>query len=245
MIFSVHLADVGNRMLWCLRRTPTADDAPGLRYAAVTLTAPLGGELLPRVHPGRVGLVAAWDDDEALDRFLADHPLAQRLEVGWHLRMTSLRASGTWSALPELERSEGQVAPDEPVAAVTFGRLRTTNMVRFLKASAPAEKLATESTGLLASSGLARPPHLFVTFSLWRTLTAMQDYAYGGNGSGHQDAVRAHAAKPFHHESIFARFRPYKSAGKLDGRDPFTEVSAVSDATSDVPPDQSTSTEAT
>jgi hypothetical protein len=245
VILSVHLADVGSGMFWCLRHTPTTEDAPGLRYAAVTLTAPLGGELLPRVRPGRVGMVAAWDDDKALDRFLANHPLAQRLEVGWHLRMTPLRASGTWSALPELERSEGQVAPDEPVAAVTLGRLRATNMLRFLKASAPAEQLVTESTGLLASSGLARPPHLFVTFSLWRTLTAMQDYAYGRNGAGHQDAVRAHAAKPFHHESIFARFRPYDSAGKLDGRDPFTEVSAVSAAASDMPPDPSTSTEAT
>jgi heme-degrading monooxygenase HmoA len=233
MIVSVHLANVGAGAPWCLRHTPTSERAPGLRYAAVTLAAPLGGELLPRVRPGRIGLIAAWDDDEALDRFLAEHPLARRLEVGWHLRMTPLRASGTWSALPELEHGEGHAAPGEPVAAVTLGRLRTINVVRFLRASAAASKLASESEGLVASSALARPPHLVATFSLWRTLTAMQDYVHGRNGAGHRDAIRAHTAKPFHHESIFVRLRPYRSAGRLGGRDPFEELSAAAAPTGD------------
>jgi hypothetical protein len=221
MIVSVHLADVGVRAAAAsVRVRPDAAALPGLRYAETTIAVQLGGGLLPAPRLGRVGLIAAWDDDAALDRFLTGHPFAQRLAGGWHVRLEPLRAAGAWSGLPDLPGEERAVDPSEPVAVLTLGRLRLRRAVSFLRTSARAERQAVSDPALLAGTALARPPRLVATFSLWRTAAAMRAYALGDAGDGHLRAIRAHAARAFHHESVFARFRPYGACGAWDGRNP-------------------------
>jgi hypothetical protein len=221
MIVSVHLADVGTAAaLRLLRATPAPAELPGLRYAEVTLVGPLSGGLLPRPHPGRVGLIAGWDDDPALQDFLAGHPLAARLAHGWHVRLQPMRVSGAWPRLAGLPSEEETMDDAEPVAVLTLGRLRLSQTVRFLRARAAAERLAVGDPELLASVALARPPGLVATFSLWQSTRAMRAYACGQAGVAHLAAVRAHAARPFHHQSAFVRFRPYRSVGTWDGWDP-------------------------
>ncbi len=225
MIVSVHLADVGwprlNRLLF---RGIDPTKVPGMTYAEPAFTAPLGRRL-PRPNPGRVALIAAWEDDAAVDRFLADHPLAEPFSAGWHVRLEPLRCFGSWSGLPGLPAKELPVGDEEPVAALTLGRLRILRTRPFLKAGAPAERDAVKNPAVLASTGLARlaRPRLVSTFSIWRSAAAMREYAFGRDGS-HQAAVRADRATPFHHESAFVRFRPYASQGSWDGRDPLAAI---------------------
>lgn len=217
MILSVHIAPVRPGALPAvLRARPSS---PGLRWGTTAITAPLGGGF-PPPRPTGVSLIAAWDGDEALDRFLSDDPLAARLAGGWHVRLEPLRATGEWSPLPDLPSVERPVDDAEPVAVLTLGRLKLTRTRPFLRASLPAERRAIRDPELLASTGIARPPRLVSTFTLWRTAAAMREYAYGNGEAEHLQALRAHRARPFHHESVFARFRPYASRGEWDGRDP-------------------------
>ena len=217
MILSVHLADVGVRAAPALlRRRPDPARVPGLRYAETVLAAPLGGGLLPRPQPGRVGLIAAWDDDAALDGFVAGHhPVARGLADGWRVRLEPLRTSGAWPALPELDGRVVPVDDDEPVAVLTLGRLRLARVLTFLRTSAAAEAQAVGDPAVTFSTGLARPPRLVSTFSLWRSAGEMRAYAYGASGPSHRAAIDAHRARAFHHESAFARFRPYAAGGTL------------------------------
>ena len=225
MIVSFHLADVGllqTQRLLFQRLDATA--IPGMTYAEPAFTAPLGHRL-PRPHPSRIALIAAWDDDAALDRFLTSHPLAERLANGWQVRLEPRRCFGSWSAMPDLPAKELPVDDDEPVAALTLGRLRFLRTRSFLKSGAPAERDAVQNPAVLASTGLGRlaRPRLVSTFSIWRNAAAMREYAFGKDGP-HQAAVRADRARPFHHESAFVRFRPYASQGDWDGRDPLAMV---------------------
>jgi hypothetical protein len=220
MIVSVHLADIGLLQVpRMLMRRPRETDLPGLTYAEPVLTAPLGGGLLPQPQPGRVGLIAAWDDDAALDRFLDEHPLAERLGGGWHVRLEPLRVFGSWSGMPGLPSRPRPVDDDEPVVVLTLGRLRLGRARSFLRSAAPAEAEAVRNEALLASTALARPPHLVSTFSVWSSAAAMREYAQDKGGT-HQAAVKSDRERPFHHESAFIRFRPYASRGTWDGRDP-------------------------
>lgn len=221
MIVSIHLADAGwptvNRVLF---RGIDPSTVPGMTYAEPAFTAPLGRRL-PRPHPSRIALIAGWEDDGAIDRFLAGHPLAEPFVDGWHTRLEPLRCFGSWPELPGLPARELPVEDEEPVVALTLGRLRILRTRPFLRSGAPAERDAVANPALVASTGLARlaRPRLVSTFSIWRSAAAMREYAFDATGS-HQAAVRADRAMPFHHRSAFIRLRPYASQGLWDGRDP-------------------------
>jgi hypothetical protein len=220
MIVSVHLADVGLRAAPpVLRKPPDRAQIPGLTYAETVTTAPLGAALLPTPRFGRVGMIAAWNDDDALDEFAANHPAAERFAGGWQVRLQPLRVFGSWAGMPGLPATPLPVDDEEPVAVLTLGRLRLNRALPFLRSSAAAEGAVISDPALLASTGLARPPHLVSTFSLWRSAAGMREYAASQSGA-HQAAVRADRERPYHHESAFIRFRPYASRGSWDGRDP-------------------------
>ena len=225
MIVTVHLADIGplkaQRLLF-QRLSPAG--VPGMTYAEPTMTGPLG-KRPPRPLLGRLGLIAAWDDDAAIDRFLADHPFGRQVAGGWHVRLEPRRCFGSWAGMPGLPKKELPMDDDEPAVALTLGRLRALRIRPFLKASAPAERDAVGNPAVAAAIGLTRPawPRLVSTFSVWRNAGAMRDYAFGKDGP-HQAAVRADRALPFQHEQAFVRFRPLASAGSWDGRDPVAEL---------------------
>jgi heme-degrading monooxygenase HmoA len=226
MIASFHLAEVGKVAgLRLLRRATPPGPPPGLRYGVLAAAAPLGANRLPRPDPGHVALIAAWDDDDALERFVHAHPLAQALSGGWRTR---LQPTHIFGAFPPLAGLVGDTRPamseEEPAAVLTIGRLRLSQVPRFLEASAAAERLAVKDPAMLRGTGLARPPGLVATFSLWRTVREMRAYAGGRSGAEHREAVRAHAERPFHHVSAFIRFRPYGAEGEWGGENPLAEA---------------------
>jgi hypothetical protein len=238
----MQLADVGLLTPRGLRRPPSPANTPGLRYAELMVRAPLGGGFLPRPSFGQAGLLTAWDDDDALDRFLADDPLAQRFAGGWSVRLLALHISGHWPPLADLAPD----APDDdghdgtPVAVLTIGHLKLSQARRFLRANVTASNAAVAHPGLLAGTGLARPPHIVSTFSLWRSGREMRDYAHNASAPAHLDAATAQHARPFHSASAFIRFHPYAARGQWDGREPLAELAAqtrTSDTTTGAGPE--------
>jgi len=228
VIVSVHLADVGPARALKLQRTrldPTR--VVGLRYGEMTMLAPLGPRLLPTPTPGRVGVIAAWEHESALDGFLERHPLARELAHGWRVRLRPTRIFGSWPELPGIVPEETPMDEAEPAAVLTLGRLRLTQAPRFLRASAGAEGLAVSHPALLAATGMARPPRLVATFSLWSSTGAMRDYVEGRAGPGHHAAVREHGRRPFHHAAAFVRFRPYGAEGHWQGAEQLSRATVA------------------
>ena len=225
MIASVHIADVSvRRALAALRRTPDPASTPGLRYAKVALAAPLRSSLLPSPGLRRPALVAFWDDDDALSRFLAENPGATAFAQGWQVRLEPLRAFGSWPGLPSAVPVTRTVDYDGPTVVLTLGRLRISQALRFLRTSAKAEAAVLTAPGLIWATGLGRPPFV-ATCSLWESSHAAATYAYGPSDAAHQSAIRTDRARPFHHESAFIRFRPYGAQGHLDGKNHLPENS--------------------
>jgi hypothetical protein len=188
----------------------------------VAVCAPLRASLLPAPAFGRVGLVALWDREDDLDRFLDSHPAAARLAGGWRVRLAPLRAHGSWPGLPG-DLPPGRVTDHAgPAAVLTLGRLRLTRAPRFVRTSAVAEGRVVAAPGLTWATGMARPPFVG-TCSLWESTAALTEYAYGRDERAHPDAISEDRSRPFHHRSAFVRFRPYRSEGRLDGKNPLDE----------------------
>jgi len=219
VILSAHLAQAGARQaLGYLRSRPAPKAIDGLRYAETFLMSPFRTGILPSRDVTGAALIAAWDDDDALDRFL-DHPLAKRWEHGWRARLEPVRTVGAWPSLPDLPRQE-RPTDDEPVAVLTIARVRLARAGAFAMAAGEAERDALVHPAFLAGTSLIRPPNLVATFSLWRNAREMRTYAAGSYPGAHTRAMQAHEERVFHHETVFVRFRPYAAAGQWNGRNP-------------------------
>jgi hypothetical protein len=217
VVASIQVADVGvAKALRLGLRPPKAGSIPGLRHADTALAAPLRSSSngVPRPNAGRVALIAFWDSDDDLGRFLTDDPLAQSFVGGWRARLEPLRAFGTWPGLPDGISRSRHTDYGGPTVVLTLGRLRVTGVVRFLRTSRAAELAATSAPGFVWGTALARPPFVS-TCSLWSSVDATTEYAYGDDAGGHPRAIVVDRKKPFHHESAFVRFRPYDMAGSL------------------------------
>jgi hypothetical protein len=223
MLASVHVADIGvaatPRFLF---RAPRVGEVPGLRSGDAALCAPLTGKLRPPSQLGRVAFVGLWDDEAALDAFLASHPTAAALAGGWHSRLAPVRRYGEWPGLPDDVPTGRAAATEGPAIVLTLGRLKLPQAPRFLRTNAHAEASVLRAPGLVWATGMARPPFV-ATCSLWESRRALATYAYGRSDPGHSDAVAENARQGFHHRSAFVRFRPLRVEGHLDGKNPLPQ----------------------
>lgn len=225
MIATVHLADLGPAgSLRSLLRRPRPTDVPGLRWADVALAAPLAMAGPPPL--GRTGLIALWDDADAVDRFVDTNPIGRRFAGGFEAHLRPLRAHGSWPGLPADVPESRAVLHDGPVMVLTLGRLRISQTVRFLRASRPAERAAVAHEGMIWGTAAARPPFV-ATISIWRSSRDAAAYAYGPRDPGHSEAITAQQRKDFHRQSAFIRFAPVRMAGELGGRNPVSAATAL------------------
>ena len=210
MIASVRVADVGTRRaLRLLRRAPRPGSIPGLRHADVGLTAPLSRSVLPSPDLRRVGLVAFWDDDDDVDRFLGDSPSPPPWPRGggsaWR-RCGCGAAPGSPRTCPGPATSSTRAPPPSSPSVGSGCRRPCASSAT----SARAEGRVVEAPGMIWATGMARPPFV-ATCSLWSSTEALTTYAYGREHPAHSAAIAADQARAFHHRSAFIRFRPYAS----------------------------------
>lgn len=217
-VVSVHIADIGFPRSTGSLRNPRPGSIPGLVQANAGVAATFG-TTPARPSPGRIGLIAFWQDDAALERFEATHPRAEALAGGIAIHARPLRVHGAWPGIGDDTPRRRDVDHDGPVLVLTLARTKFSRTVPFFRASQPAERAVTVAPGNLFASALLRPPFIS-SVSLWESGRAAMDYAYSGDQHGHPEAIDAGRAKPFHHRQAFIRLAITHVHGSLEGRNP-------------------------
>ena len=223
---------------------PVLARTPGLRFWRLLGTG-RGASMTLGADLRRWALFAVWEDEAALDAFLAGSPvIARRDDLGaesYDLRLAPLRARGAWGgtnplgdapSVPRPEAATARVAggkpaaaashapPDDgPVAVLTRATIRPRRLLAFYRAIPPPSDELARQPGMLASVGVGEWPLARQgTFSLWASPADVRAYAQGQ--PGHRDVMRRTRAENWYSEELFARFRPFGQRGTWDGRDP-------------------------
>jgi hypothetical protein len=217
-VVSVHIADVGLPKALGLVRHPRPASIPGLLQANAGIAATFG-TTPARPSPGRIGLIAFWQDEVALEQFEASHPLAAALGGGLVLHARPLRIHGAWPGIGDDVPKRRDVAHDGPVLVLTLAKTKLLRFVPFSRASLPAERAVRTAPGNVFSSAVLRPPFIS-SVSLWENSDSAMGYAYSGHQAGHPEAIAASRVKPFHHQQAFIRLAITEMRGSLGGRNP-------------------------
>ncbi len=173
-------------------------------------------------------MVACWRDEDALDRFLVEHPTGQAFAAGWHVRMELVRAVGVFPGLDDdMVAEAGAKAKDMtgPSVALTAGTAYVRSLVPFLKVTAGLEEQFLATPQALWGTGFSNlAQRFFATLTVWENLEAASDYMRTG---AHGAAVREHfdpAKDPTGHTFVtgggFMGFRPLSTHGTLEGKNP-------------------------
>ncbi len=177
----------------------------------------------------RTALFALWDDEAALDQFLADHPIPRRWDgagEAWHVRLRALGGHGRWRGVDPLDGMErGQ--RDRAVAVITRADVRLRSSRAFGRAGREVDTELHAAGGLIDVVGIGEAPiGRLATFSLWESMADLREFAY--RMPRHQQVIQETRDGDWYAEELFARFEPYGSAGTWNGRDPLADPSAAS-----------------
>ncbi len=183
-----------------------------------------GNGFVPVPNTAVWGLLTTWPNLDHARRQWRRAPVFQRYRdhatEAVTLFLKPIRSWGQWDG--QAPFGDGVLEPDDPhgpVAVITRASVKLRCLPQFWRHAPGIDRAVGASDGVLFHVGLGDVPLVHqVTVSVWRSPTAMKDFAYGLGP--HRDAVRAMRAGKWFKEELFARFRVLDSDGTWQGRDP-------------------------
>jgi hypothetical protein len=213
----------GGRIRWRRNLKRAIDDGiDGLRGATVNHANDGTHSLAPRVLPGGVALVAAWESADAAEaafagplRWAIDGPGRFSLDAEMvRVKIGSDSERDHWHGWKPNAAGAAPLVDDEPMIAIVHGILRRGRLVEFLRNNLHAASRAAHHPGHRGSIDISSQlPYEHTSISLWKTYALAQDFAY--KKGGHASAMTHALKEKTHRVGVFLQARPLGATGTL------------------------------
>lgn len=166
-------------------------------------------------------LLQVWKSEEAAHTFFAFSDMikqyADRTIEICTLYMKNISAGGTWVGKEPFEKGV-DLDPNLPIAVITRATIKWNWLLRFWEYVPISQEALEGNEGLIYTKGVGEIPIIqMATFSLWKDFESVKQFAY--KSKQHQEAIKRTRINEWYKEELFARFHPYKSTGKWEGKE--------------------------
>jgi hypothetical protein len=164
----------------------------------------------------RWGMVVAIDENriEAFDQSSIISNWRKRSTSEFRAVLSPLSSHGLWAKKNPFNFIAPLSNPDAQIAALTRARIKWNKNFIFWKSVPPVVIDLHSNPGLHAAIGIGEAPiGLQGTFSLWKSASALRDFAY--KGQAHKVAIEQTASIGWYSEELFARFEVLELRGSI------------------------------
>ena len=168
-------------------------------------------------------LLQVWENDQAACDFFENHEFIneceRRSQEMWRLYMHNVKADGMWDGNNPFASSQVQLNEDTPLAVITRATIKWSRLAKFWSFVSISQRPLKQAKGLIYTKGIGEVPvKQMATFSLWNSFAAVKAFAY--NSAEHKEAIKRTNTLKWYSEEMFARFVPFKSIGRWNGKNP-------------------------
>jgi hypothetical protein len=164
----------------------------------------------------RWGMVLVIDENriEAFDQSSIITNWRKRSTSEFRAVLSPLSSHGLWAKKNPFDFIAPLSNPDAQIAALTRARIKWNKNFIFWKSVPPVVIDLQSNPGLHAAIGIGEAPiGLQGTFSLWKSASALRDFAY--KGKAHQVAIAQTQSIRWYSEELFARFEVLELRGEI------------------------------
>jgi hypothetical protein len=164
----------------------------------------------------RWGMVVAIDENQikAFDQSSIITNWRKRSTSEFRAVLSPLSSHGLWAKKNPFDFIAPLSNPNAQIAALTRARIKWNKNFIFWKSVPPVVIDLHSNPGLHAAIGIGEAPiGLQGTFSLWKSASALRDFAY--RGKAHQVAIAQTQSIGWYSEELFARFEVLELRGEI------------------------------
>jgi hypothetical protein len=164
----------------------------------------------------RWGMVVVIDKNhlEAFDSSSIIANWRKRSSSEFRAILSPISSHGLWAKENPFDFTAPLSNPDAQIAAITRARIKWNKNFIFWKSVPPVVLDLHSNSGLIAAIGIGEAPiGLQGTFSLWKSASALRDFAY--KGRAHQVAIEQTKSIGWYSEELFARFEVLEQRGEI------------------------------
>jgi hypothetical protein len=170
-------------------------------------------------------LLQVWVNETAAHFFLDNSALMQdyrkRTTEVWSVYLKNIAAHGQWSRSNPFE-IEKFLPKVEAVVVLTRATIKWHKIISFWRYVPTSHRSLKENKGIIYTKGIGEVPIIqMATVSIWKDEDSLKNFAY--RSKEHMEAIAMTRRLKWYKEELFARFKPYKSVGSWEGRNPLAE----------------------